>query len=343
MGKITDLSGKLQGRRRILLCPLDWGLGHASRCVPIVEAALGLGIEVEIAGSGAAQRLLQRQFPNLIYHALPSYRVRYPVRSPVVNFLLMLPNLLYAVLGERRVLQKLLSAKPYDLIISDNRLGCYSRRVHCVYLTHQLRFAFRQKWMSVIAGRMHAFWYRRFDEIWVPDFPPPDNLSGELAVPLPADKPVYLGPLSHLSGVSLAQNNIQYGAAAILSGPEPQRSLLEREILEQFSQLSGHYLLVRGLPKGENIDSPADHIKIISFVSAKEIAQIIAQSRLIICRSGYSSIMDLQVLQKKALLIPTPGQPEQEYLASWHVNKGQFLVQEQGKLNIKKALLFAKA
>ncbi|HKK75266.1 MAG TPA: glycosyltransferase [Saprospiraceae bacterium] len=343
MGKITDLSGKLQGRRRILLCPLDWGLGHASRCVPIVEAALSLGVEVEIAGSGAAQRLLQRHFPNLIYHALPSYRVRYPVRSPFWNFFFMLPNLLYAVLGERRMLHQLLSARFYDLIVSDNRLGCYSRRVPCVYLTHQLRFAFRQKWMSALAGRMHAFWYRRFDEIWVPDFPPPDNLSGDLGIPLQEDRPVYLGPLSQLSGVPLSQNNIKYEAAAILSGPEPQRSLLEREILEQFSQLSGHYLLVRGLPKGENIDSPVDHIKIISFVGAKEIAQIMMQSRLIICRSGYSSIMDLQVLQKKALLIPTPGQPEQEYLASWHADKGQFMVQEQGKVDIEKALPFAKA
>lgn len=311
--------------------------------MPIIDQALRLGIEIEVASSGGALQLLQKRFPHLVYHELPSYRVRYPSRLPTWNFLFLLPRLLYVVWLEQRILRKLLNRQAYDLLISDNRLGCYSRRVYGVYLTHQLQFAFRQKWISGITARMHAFWYRRFREIWVPDFPPPDNLSGQLAIPLSGDEPLYIGPLSQLSLLQLSQKKRRYDAAAILSGPEPQRSYLEREIIEQMSKLAGHFLLVRGLPQGKKTPHTTDNVEVLSFAGADELAYIMAQSSLIICRSGYSSIMDLYHLQQKALLIPTPGQPEQEYLAKWHCGKDQFLVQEQGQLDIKAAMLFAKA
>lgn len=338
MGKITDLSGKLQGRRRILICPLDWGLGHASRCVPIIERALLQGIEVEIASAGGAELLLKKRFPELIYHQLSSYKVRYPTNYLFWNFILLLPHLLYAIAVEHRILHKLIKVKNYDLIISDNRMGCFSRQVPCVYLTHQLRFVFRQKWMSLIASRVHAFWYRQFNEIWVPDFPPPDNLSGVLSVPLAGDEPFYLGPFSQFEGVLLPPKKIKYRSVIILSGPEPQRSLLEREIMDQLRQLSGPFLLIRGLPEGGKMNNTYNHIKVISFAGVDEMAQILAQSELIICRAGYSSIMDLHHLQKKALLIPTPGQPEQEYLGRWHMGNDQFQVQEQGRLNLREIM-----
>lgn len=341
--KITDLSGKLQGHQRILVCPLDWGLGHASRCVPIIATALDQGIEVEVASSGGALDLLKKRFPKLNYHVLPSYRVSYPTRFPVVNFLLILPGLFRAVWGEHRFLRKHLAKEKYDLLISDNRLGCYSRRVPCVYMTHQLQFAFRQKWMSNLAARMHAFWYRRFREIWVPDFPPPDNLSGKLSIPLSGDQPVYIGPLSQLSRISLTQETAHYDAAIILSGPEPQRTYLEREIIRQLEPLSGRFLLVRGL-----VDIPQEYpygssnVDIIDFAEQELLEEVFAYSKIIICRSGYSSIMDLYQFRKKALLIPTPGQPEQEYLARWHQDSDQFMVQEQGGLDLRSILDLGK-
>lgn len=339
MRKITDLSGKLQGHQRILLCPLDWGLGHASRCVPIILEALRQGVEVEVASSGGALDLLRRRFPNLLYHKLPTYRVRYPTQVPILNFLFILPFLLCAIAGEQRLLRKLVDSKPYDLVISDNRLGCYSKRVPSVYLTHQLQFAFRQKWMSGLAARMHAFWYRRFREIWVPDFPPFDNLSGKLSHPLPGYKPVYIGPLSQFSGFLLTQKEILYDAAIILSGPEPQRTYLERKIIHQLGQLPGRFLLVRGLPGNQQGQVETTNVEVIGFAGKELLEEILIHSKIIICRSGYSSIMDLYLLEKKALLIPTPGQPEQEYLARWHQEKEQFMVQEQGTLNLEEVFL----
>lgn len=330
-----DVSEKLQEFQRILVCPLDWGLGHASRCVPIMAALLDDGKEVEVASSGAALQLLKQHFPDLTFHTLPAYRIRYPSRFAILNFLFILPRLLRAVVGEHRQLRKILQGASFDLVISDNRLGCWSGDVRSVFLTHQLRFAFRQKWMSDLAARMHAFWYRRFREIWVPDFPPPNNLAGNLAIPIGRDQVIYIGPLSQLA---FRQKNIQYQAVAILSGPEPQRRFLEREILEQFSRLPGNFLLVRGLPEGSNMIEVPENIRIIPFAGAEDLSDIIAQSDMVICRAGYSSIMDLHLLGKKALLIPTPGQPEQEYLAQYHMDKGQFSIQKQGGLNIGKVI-----
>ena len=342
-GKITDLSVKLQGRQRILVCPLDWGLGHASRCVPIIELALGLGVEVEVASSRGALFLLQKRFPDLVFHQLPTYGVRYPSRYPVWNLFLALPRLLWAIRGERLVLRKLTRGSAYDLLISDNRLGCFVSDVPSVYMTHQLRFAFRQKWLARLAAGMHAFWYRRFSELWVPDSPPPNNLSGVLSLPLSGDTPVYLGVLSQLSAVLPLSVELRYDIAVILSGPEPQRSRLEKEIMDQLEQLTGRFVLVRGVPVGEIKVKTGKHIEVVPFAGAGQIARIMAGSQLVVCRSGYSSIMDLQQMRKRALLIPTPGQPEQEYLARWLAGRDQFAVQQQGAVDLRRIWPFAQA
>lgn len=342
-GKITDLSVKLQGRRRILVCPLDWGLGHASRCVPIIELALRLGVEVEVASNGGALFLLRERFPDLVFHQLPAYGVRYPSRRPVWNLLLALPRLLWAIWGERLVLRKLTRGSVYDLLISDNRLGCFVPGIPCVYMTHQLRFAFRQKWLAWLAAGMHAFWYRCFSELWVPDSPPPNNLSGVLSLPLSGDTPVYVGVLSQLSTVLPLSVDLRYDIAVILSGPEPQRSRLEEELLEQLERLTGHFVLVRGMPDEDTKVKTGEHIEVVPFAGARQIAQIMAGSQIVVCRSGYSSIMDLQQMRKRALLIPTPGQPEQEYLASWLADRNQFAVQRQGAVDLRRIWPFAQA
>jgi uncharacterized protein (TIGR00661 family) len=335
MTKQLDLSAKLKESQRILICPLDWGLGHASRCVPIINHLLEEGKEVKVASSGTALSLLQKRFPSLVFYELPAYNIKYPSRWVSLNFIYILPNLLQAIFGEYYRLKQILRKENFDVVISDNRLGCWNKKCFSIYITHQLRFAFRQKWSAGLAAKLHAFWYWRFDEIWVPDFPPPDNLTGKLAVPLPGSQVTYLGPLSQLSK---KEERLQYDAAAVLSGPEPQRSYLEREILKQFSALTGQFVLVRGLLKGDELENTAENVKVISLAGADELSTIMAQSQLVICRSGYSSIMDLYKLDQKGLLVPTPGQPEQEYLAAYHADKGQFIMQKQGALNIEKVL-----
>ena len=295
---------------RVLITPLNWGLGHASRCIPIIDYLLANGHEPIIGSSGEALLFLKKVYPALSFLELPDYKIRYPFRSAILNFLSFSPKMCLAIWKEQRIIQAYLKENQVDYLISDNRLGCYASHIPTAYISHQLRFAFKNQCLSYLAALAHYLWYRRFDEVWVPDLPPPNSISGYLSKHFAKTKPKYLGILSQMTVVD---NPIQYRALVLLSGPEPQRSLLEKKITEELSGLSGIFLLIRGLPT--DCDPLAGHqnITIQSFLSGAALSEAIASAKYVICRSGYSSIMDLVTLQKPAILIPTPGQPEQAY------------------------------
>lgn len=177
---------------------------------------------------------------------------------------------------------------------------------------------------------------KKYHYCWVPDFPDTTtNLAGVLAHPAPFSVH-YIGPVSRMKPLA---RTIRYDLIAVLSGPEPQRSILEQLLLTELVKLDKKIVLVRGLPKGSALETPNEHITIVPFLTAKALNEAIAESAFVICRSGYSSIMDLVILRKPALLIPTPGQTEQEYLARYLKSKGQFLVQEQEALDLEEILL----
>ncbi|MEM6378088.1 MAG: hypothetical protein AAF705_07740, partial [Bacteroidota bacterium] len=230
---------------RVLICPLDWGLGHASRCVPIIKTFLEAKATVIIASSGPAGRVLKQQFPDLAFYNLPAYGVRYPTRFALVNFILFAPKIVYTAVLEHFSLRKIIEQEHIDLLISDNRLGCWSKQVRSAYISHQLQFAFRQKWLNWLAGWIHYFWYKNYDELWIPDLPPPKQIAGKLAKPFRKKASQHLGLLSQLE---IKNEPIKYEAVVVLSGPEPQRSLLEKIIIKQLQNQLGNFLLVRGLP-----------------------------------------------------------------------------------------------
>ena len=321
---------------RVLICPLDWGLGHASRCIPLIKGFLAAEARVIIASSGPAGQLLKQQFPNLTYYNLPAYGVRYPTRSALFNFILFAPKVTFAALLEHFQVRKIIRQENIDLLISDNRLGCWSKQVRSAYVSHQLQFAFRQKWLNYLAGWGHYFWYKQYDELWIPDLAPPHQLTGKLAQPFRKKPTRYLGLLSQLE---IKKEAVKYEAIVVLSGPEPQRSLLEKKILTQLQNQPGKFLLVRGLPNTTipiQLENPS--VEIVNFLGAQALSKKIAASKFVVCRSGYSSIMDLIYLNKKAILIPTPGQPEQEYLAQYHAGHPLFQMAQQDTLNLGQLL-----
>ena len=298
---------------RILVAPLNWGLGHATRCMPIIEALITNHFEPVIASDGLALALLRKEYPELLSFELPSYNITYSKKGKHFKFKLLKqsPKLVRAIKAEKKAIKKIVAAHKICGIISDNRLGVYSKKVPSVFITHQLNvLSGNTTWLS---SKINEKFIKRFKECWVPDAPGPINLSGKLGhvdsylVPLK-----YLGPLSRFNK---KETKITYDVLVLLSGPEPQRTMLEIKLLKELIEYPGKIVFIKGIVESEQIKVVTENITIYNFMTSKELEKTINKSALIIARSGYTTIMDLAKLNKKAFFIPTPGQFEQEYLA----------------------------
>ena len=311
---------------KILIAPLNWGLGHATRCIPLVRQHLEQGDEVVLAGDGDSLLLLQRHFPQLRVIHLPSLELRYTANDQQRGFYLRaIPALLRFTIADHYYLRQQLAIEHFDLVISDNRFGFFTRQTRCVYITHQLyiRLPRRLRIFQPLARAVHACIINRYHEVWVPDYADKEhNLAGALCHGGRLDHKVkYIGPLSRFSSPHpspIAHHPSPYRLLALLSGLEPQRTIFERQLLERATQSGESILLVQGLPSRPQTHIQRGNITIVPHLSDEELLPLLYQSTTIIARSGYSTIMDLAVLGllHKAELHPTPGQSEQEYLAS---------------------------
>lgn len=312
---------------KILIAPLNWGLGHAARCVPLIRHYLEQGNEVVLAGDGDSLTLLKRSFPALRSIDLPPLVLRYTTNPQQRGFYLRAVwTLVRFTIADHYYLCQILAREHFDWVVSDNRFGLFSKDTHSVYITHQLYpiLPKRLKIFQPIARAVHACIYKRYHEVWVPDYADSsNNLSGELSHGGRFDKQAkYIGPLSRFSTLP---NTIQHSTTlpntthlAILSGLEPQRTIFEQELLRRFATSEEQVLLVRGKLSEPHTVIHKGNITIIPSIADDEFIVAAQQARTIIARSGYSTIMDLEALGvlDKAELYPTPGQSEQEYLAS---------------------------
>jgi uncharacterized protein (TIGR00661 family) len=309
----------LQAPKRILICPLDWGLGHAARCIPLIHELLAAGFEVVIAADHQPFELLSIEFPKLERLRFPSYRISYRFSMPV-NMLLSIPEILMGIRKENRLLKQLIFDCKIDLVISDNRFGLWSDKIPCVFITHQLMIKCPPylRFMEGILHRINLFFIKKYNQCWVPDFPGENNLSGELSHKFPlAPNTFFIGPLSRFSSlVPEKKTDEKFDILVILSGPEPQRTRFENILLPQLSSFTNYKIVfIRGLPSEHSMINAPAHIQIYSHLASHDLFSMIMGAALIICRPGYSSIMDISVMGKNAILVPTPGQTEQEYLA----------------------------
>ena len=314
---------------KIFIAPLNWGLGHATRCIPLVRQYLERGDEVVLGGDGESLLLLQRHFPQLRVIQLPSLELRYAANDQQRGFYLRaIPALLRFTIADHYYLRQQLAIEHFDLIISDNRFGLFTRQTRCVYITHQLyvRLPRRLRIFQPLARAIHACVFKRYHEVWVPDFANSENsLAGELCHGGCFDTYVkYIGPLSRFASSEGTpkelRRNSEYSVVAILSGLEPQRSIFEQAILERYANTPDKVLIVRGKVAEAQTKISRNNITMVASLSDQALLEVMEQATTIIARSGYSTIMDLAVLGllHKAELHPTPGQSEQEYLASLH-------------------------
>lgn len=323
---------KLQGKAdstgrklRILVAPLDWGLGHATRCIPIIRELLQQGAEVWLAGEGAQEQLLRLEFPDLPFLQLKGYRVKYAsTRSGVIiKIIMQSPRFLKAVKREHEWLKKTVKENNIDAVISDNRYGLYHTEIPCIFITHQLAIKSPLgKWSERLLQKKNYKYINRFAECWVPDLPGDDNLAGDLSHPAVIPKvPVkYIGWLSRFYKRPSQEKTGHL--LIVLSGPEPQRSLFETTVIRDIARYEGSATIVRGLPGTHSLLPSTNSIRIYNHLPAKQLNEEMEMAEFVISRSGYSTVMDIAALQKKSILVPTPGQTEQEYLAGYYMEKG---------------------
>jgi len=303
----------LKLKKRILVAPLNWGLGHAARCIPIISELISHNFEPIIASDGDALVFLKKEFPQLIAVKLPSYQIKYAKKGIFLKPKLVLNSfkIKKTIRKEHKLIQHIITSHHIEGIISDNRMGVHHSSIPSVYITHQLNVL--SGFTTLFSSKLHQFFIKKFDECWVPDIEDEPNLSGKLGhLKSPQLNLKYLGILSRFDKMEVP---IVYNLLVILSGPEPQRSILEEKLLSELKNFKGKVLFVKGKIENTQNTSIQDHITITNFMQTEALQLAINQSNLILCRSGYTSVMDLTKLEKNAFFIPTPGQSEQNYLA----------------------------
>lgn len=330
------ISMQMTSNNHILVAPLNWGLGHATRCIPIIRALESNGFTPILASDGDALLMLRKEFPDLLALELPSYEIEYAKNAADFKWKMVknTPKMIEAILSEKKIVKKWV--KEYDLIgiISDNRLGVLSKKIPSVFMTHQLNvLSGNTTWIS---SKLHRFIINKYDECWVPDMETKPNLSGKLGhLKNPDTKTKYIGPLSRFRKIEMP---IKYDLMVILSGPEPQRGMLENQLRSTLLDYDGTVLFICGKVEAKQHKDTVRNITFYNFMTSGELETAFNESEKIICRSGYTTIMDLAQLGKKAFFIPTPGQYEQEYLAKKLKKEGLVPYAKQDDFKLPKLL-----
>ncbi len=308
---------------KILICPLNWGLGHATRCIPIIRNYLAEGHEILLAADGYPLQFLKSEFPELKTFELPSYAIRYSDgNSQVAAMIRSLPRIVRGMYHEHSWLRNLLKTEHFDLVISDNRFGLWTKKAECIYMTHQLMIKMpeRLKMFESTVWWLHRQIINRYSACWIPDFQENNGLSGDLAhrYRLPRNAK-FIGPLTRFLPSESYKPDTSYDVVALVSGVEPQRTLFENQLVQRYGNNNEKILIVCGKPTDKNSRLQIGNICFATHINDAELASYLLGAKRITTRSGYSSIMDLHQLKclHKAEFIPTPGQTEQEYLAEY--------------------------
>ena len=330
----------ISASRKILVIPLDWGLGHATRDIPLIRELLNAGCLVFIAAEEKHAALLQQEFPGLTILPLPGYRIRYAQKGQFFAWKIIqqIPKIYHAIQYEQRWLKKVVADYQINAVISDNRFGLYHKNIPTVFITHQLLIKTPfGGWIERALQKINYRFINKYSACWIPDFAGENNLSGELAHPaqLPAHA-VYMGCLSRFE--PKAHTEKKYDLLVLISGPEPQRSALEKLVVDQVKLLPLTALIVSGKPGELRHQQLSPGITQVNHLNAGELNGAMLAADMVLSRSGYTTLMDLAKLNKKAILIPTPGQSEQVYLAEYLMKKGYFYCLTQESFNLKAAL-----
>ena len=331
----------MANKKNILVCPLNWGLGHATRVMPIIYLLIKQKHNVVIAANGYPLELLKKEFPNLKFICFHSFNIKYSKNNSLIfKILLSLPRILFGIRKEHQQLKKIIKNEKIDVVISDNRYGLWNKNVYSVFITRQIMVK-TPKYLKLFeypAYLISKFFILKYDKCWVPDYADENNLSGDLSHKYKLPHNVsFIGHLSRFDNMPKQENHIEKNIdlLVILSGPEPQRTILENIIIKQTANTNYKVEIIEGRPQKTNNSKTNKNIKIITHLETEEMVKKIRSSKIILSRAGYSTIMDFVSLNKTAVLVPTPGQTEQQYLSKYLNQKNLFYFVKQKNLDIK--------
>jgi UDP-N-acetylglucosamine transferase subunit ALG13 len=329
---------------RILVAPLDWGLGHATRCIPSIRQLMHQKCHVLLGASGRTETLLRTEFPALEVLPLPGYNISYGGNrwESFGKLLLQIPRIIEVTDEEHDWLHRMIPEYGIRAVISDNRYGLFNEGIHSVFITHQLLI--KSSLGATADGMLQKLNYEyvnAFNEVWVPDVAGTPNLAADLAHPehMPSVPVQYLGTLSRLE---VSEQEPDGPLLILLSGPEPQRGILENLLLEQLPRYTKPVVFVRGLPGDTDLPSAGSNVLFVNHLPSTELQALMQRAAMVVSRSGYSTIMDLIALGKRSILIPTPGQPEQEYLAQHLMQANLALCIPESKFRLHNAVELAE-
>lgn len=323
----------------------SWGLGHSTRSLPIIRKLINENNNVTIISNGRSLELLKKELGEKAhYKDIPDY----PMLLSENSRQFMAKSVIYWPLFIKRIesglveLSKLLKEKKYNLIISDARYDMYSKKIPSFFISHQMRIMnpLRIKILESGSELFNLFFFKRFSSVVVPDYID-NSISGDLSHNLKKideNKLHYIGALSDFKKKKM-KKDIDYLIS--ISGPEPQRSILEGKLAVQIQDLNGNIVMTLGKVEKYSM-MKKKNITTYSFLTKEKREELLNRAKIVVSRSGYSTIMDLGVIDTKALLIPTPGQIEQEYLSDYHNKKGTFYSVKQNEINLKKDVEIAK-
>ncbi len=327
-------------KTRILVVPLNWGLGHATRLIPIIRQLMEMDVELVAGGSPQHQQLLQQEIAHLKTVDFPYLNIHLSGRkTQLFSLAIQLPAFLFQIVREHFALRKLIRSKNIEIVISDNCYGLWNRSVYSVFITHQLRIKLPQgvRFLERSVNCINSFFIHKFNECWIPDFEEAGGFAGKLShTAIKNDSVKYIGILSRFTCLKKYTESSDIKSLKkilfIISGPEKQRTIFENIIRKELTHIPKKYdyTVIRGLPLEKEPDSDSW----LSHADSVKMQRLMMDADIIVCRAGYSTIMDLLALGKTAILIPTPGQTEQEYLAGYLAEKGYFHTCQQDQFKL---------
>ena len=330
---------------KIIYGVCSWGLGHATRSLPVIRKLIKENHELTIISNGRSLELLRNELgENIKYIDIPDYPMLLSENSRqfMAKSVIYWPTFIGGLHKGFSQLKKILEKQKYDRIISDARYDIYSRRIPSFFISHQIRIMnpLRIKMFENGSELFNLFFFKRFCGILVPDYKE-DSLSGDLSHNLKKideNKLHYVGVLSDFKKRTM-KKDIDYLIS--ISGPEPQRTMFEETLLSQIDDLTGKVVLTLGKTEQKDKFEKKD-IETHSFLSKEKREEYLNRAKLVVSRSGYSTILDLAVVGTKALMTPTPGQIEQEYLSQYHNKMKTFYSVNPDDLNLGQDVEIAK-
>ncbi|MDG2426233.1 MAG: glycosyltransferase [Flavobacteriales bacterium] len=338
----------------LLFVVLDWGLGHATRTLPLIEESAKT-MRVTVASSGPALSWLRKHSSTFKFgtNAIncfekPGTEVRYNARGGLLGQFTIasqLPRFVRSARLEQQWIQAFCAQHGITHIVSDNCYGAWTPDLPCAIITHQLNPAVPHVLRPFSRRLIHRM-LRPFKEIWIPDqaaneshFTRGGLLTGPMAAPLPSDAPrsKFLGPISRFgatkAGESCEAGDVKFPLVASVSGPAPHREKMETIVRSIFQRDGRPALILAGRPQYAQPSTTAQptspepaqrvdlNVTTLYDATSTELQAAFQQADVLICRSGYSTLMDLVALRTQAILVPTPGQPEQLQLAKMWGNE----------------------